>query len=141
MAKKAKYTLSLDTSFDFEMIGVSCHQTDYRVCWAINLKLDLQLKRSKEPFMVSGKKGGVSSSHAFYEWEDAENFAAYYLIKNRDNQKFLIPEHAQLDYFLIIKGGDKEIDDLVTQVKEIKGILTAVKIDPHDLKSSEYLIF
>jgi hypothetical protein len=141
MVKKAKYTLSLDTSFDFELIGISCHQTDYRVCWAINLNLGLQLKKSEEPFMVSGKKGGVNSSHSFYEWEDEDNFAAFYLIKNRDNQKNLIPEHAQLDYFLVIKGGDREIDDLVTQLKEIKGILTAVKINPTDLKSSEYLIF
>jgi len=141
MAKKAKYTLSLENEFDFELIGISCHQTDYRVCWALNLELGLNMKKTEEPFMVSGKKGLVSSSHSLYEWEDEDNFAAYYLIKNKDNNKLLLPERSQLDYFLVIKGGDYEIDDLVTRIKEIKGILTAVIIDPYDLKSNEHLIF
>jgi hypothetical protein len=141
MAKKAKYTLSLENEFDFELIGISCHQTDYRVCWALNLELGLNMKKTEEPFMVSGKKGLVSSSHSLYEWEDEDNFAAYYLIKNKDNNKLLLPERSQLDYFFVIKGGDYEIDDLVTRIKEIKGILTAVIIDPYDLKSNEHLIF
>jgi hypothetical protein len=141
MAKKAKYTLSLEPELDFELIGISCHQTDYRVCWALNVQLGIQMTKAKEPFMVSGKKGVVSSIHSLYEWEDEQNFSSYHLIKNKDKNKFLIPEQSQLDYFFVIKGGMNEIDDLVTQIKEISGILTAVSIDPFDLKSSEHLIF
>lgn len=141
MAKKAKYTLSLEPELDFELIGISCHQTDYRVCWALNMQLGIHMTKAKEPFMISGKKGSINSSHSFYEWEDEQNFSSYHLIKNKDKNKFLIPEQTQLDYFFVIKGGINEIDDLVTQIKEISGILTAVSIDPFDLKSSEHLIF
>jgi hypothetical protein len=141
MAKKAKYTLSLEPELDFQLIGISCHQTDYRVCWALNLQLGLKMTKAQEPFMVSGKKGVINSSHSLYEWEDEDNFVSYHLIKNKENNKFLLPDQSQLDYFFVIKGGNNEIDDLVTQIKEIKGILTAVNIDPLDLRSNEHLIF
>lgn len=141
MAKKAKYTLEVETDFDFDLIGISCHQTDYRLCWGINNQQDLKMEKAAEPFMIAEKKGKNVSKHSLYEWEDEENFRAYYLIKNKAMSKFLIPEHKQLDYFLIIKGVELNIDVLLTQLKEIKGILTAVILDPNELKSSDNLIF
>lgn len=138
----AKHTLKLEDDYDFDLIGLCSHHSDYRLCWALNEYLELELKKSNEPFMVSGKKGELISSHSFYEWIDEENMANYFLIKNKNNNQFLIPEKAQIDYFLVIQeSGIIEIDDFLTRMKEISSILTAFIFDPHDLKSSNKLIF
>lgn len=142
MAKKAKHTLILADDLDFDLIGVCSHQSDYRLCWSINEALELELAKADEPFMVSGKKGEVLSQHSFYEWEDEQNHLSYYLIKNKAGSSFLIPEKAQIDYFLVIRElGIVNIDDFLTQLKSISSILTAFIYNPNELKSSKHLIF
>lgn len=142
MAKIAKHTLTWDDEIDYDLIGICCHQKDYRLCWTINEHFGFMLAKVDEPFMVSGKKGELISSHSFYAWTDEANYAQYYLIKNNDNSKFLIPEKAQIDYFLVIQdAGVVELDVLLTQLKEISSILTALIIDPASLPSKNRLIF
>lgn len=142
MAKKAKHTLVLADDFDFDLIGICSHQRDYRLCWSINEALDLELAKAQEPFMVSGRKGEVLSKHSFYEWEDEQNHLSYHLIKNKSDNTFLVPEKAQIDYFLVIRElGMINIDDFLTKVKKISSILTAFIYDPNELKSSKHLIF
>ncbi len=138
----AKHTLQLEDDLNFDLFGLCSHQRDYRVCWALNDKLNLHLEKSIEPFMVSGKKGEVISSHSFYEWYDELDLRDFYLIQNKCQNQFLIPEKAQIDYFLVVKeAGLVEIDDLLTQLKEISCILTAFYFDPNELRSSNKLIF
>ena len=138
----AKYTLSLEDDFDFDIIGLCSHQGDYRVCWSINEKIGLKLKKSIEPFMVSGKKGVVNSSHSLYEWEDEDESVIYYFIQNKNEGKFLVPEKSQIDFFLVIKdAGVVDVDNLLTQLKSIPSILTAFSFDPYDLKSANKFIF
>lgn len=138
----AKHTLQLEDDFNFDLIGLCSHQSDYRVCWSINEHLGLHLSKSLEPFMVSGKKGDVISSHSFFEWNDENDAVDYFLIKNKYNTQFLIPEKSQIDYFLVIReAGIIEVDDFLTKIKEISGILTAFIFDPGELKSGSKLIF
>lgn len=138
----AKHTLQLEDDFNFDLIGLCSHQSDYRVCWSINEHLGLHLSKSLEPFMVSGKKGEVISSHSFFEWYDENDDVEYFLIKNKYNTQFLIPEKSQIDYFLVIReAGIVEVDDFLTKIKEISGILTAFIFDPGELKSGSKLIF
>ena len=138
----AKHALQLEDDFNFDLIGLCSHQSDYRVCWSVNEHLGLHLSKSLEPFMVSGKKGEVVSSHSLYEWYDENNAVEYFLIKNKYNTQFLIPEKSQIDYFLVIReAGIVDVDDFLTKVKEISSILTAFIFEPGDLKSGSKLIF
>ena len=138
----AKHTLKLEDDYNFDLIGLCCHHSDYRLCWALNDYLELELRKSDEPYMVSSKKGQIISSHSFYEWFDEENMINFFLIKNKNKRQYLIPEKAQIDYFLVIQeSGIIEIDDFLTRVKDISSILTAFIFDPNDLKSSGKLIF
>lgn len=138
----AKYTLSLEDDFDFDIIGLCSHQGDYRVCWSINEGIGLKLKKSIEPFMVSGKKGVINSSHSLYEWTDEDENVVYYFIQNKSQGKFLVPEKSQIDFFLVIKdAGVVDVDNLLAQLKSIPSILTAFSFDPYDLKSANKFIF
>ena len=142
MAKVAKHTLKLEDDFNYDLVGIYCPQSDYRLCWNINEALGLFLSKSDEPYMVSGKKSTVSSAHSFYEWYDKENQVNYYLIKNKDGVNFLIPEERQTDYFLVIQeSGMVEINTLLMHLKQIPSILAASILNPNTLKSSKNLIF
>lgn len=138
----AKHVLTLETDIDFDLIGICSHHPDYRICWAINEQLDLQLTKSQDPFCVSNKKGGIVSEHSFYEWYDDSNHIEYYFIKNKGGGKFLIPEKPQIDYFLILRENFSiETTGLLETLKQNKGIITAFIFKPSELKSAEKLIF
>ncbi|HLV41615.1 MAG TPA: IPExxxVDY family protein [Brumimicrobium sp.] len=138
----AKYTLSLEDDFNYDLIGLCSHYGDYRVCWSINERIGLRLQKTIEPFMVSDKKGAVVSSHSLYEWEDENENVSYYLIQNKSEGKFLIPEKAQIDFFLVIKEANIiDVDNLLKEIKAISCILTAFIYDPYELKSAYKFIF
>lgn len=138
----AKYTLDIENDFNFDLFGLCSHEGDYRLCWSINEQLDLNLEKSLEPYMVSGKKGNIISSHSFYEWFDEEEGVSYYLIKNKNEGKYLIPEKAQIDYFLvIIEAGIKDPIDFLKGLKNISCVLTAFNFDPYELKSANRFVF
>ena len=138
----AKYTLKLDEDYDFDLIGLCSYLGDYRVCWLINKKLGLKLTKSLEPFMVSGKRGEILSGHSFYEWHNEEENVSYYLLKNKEVSKYLIPEKSQIDFFLIIKEqGIVDVPSVIEKLKEIQGILLVMDFDPNTLNSAERLAF
>nr|WP_299204758.1 IPExxxVDY family protein [uncultured Brumimicrobium sp.] len=138
----AKYTLSLEDDFNYDLIGLCSHQGDYRVCWSINERIGLRLQKSTEPYMVSGKKGAITSSHSLYEWFDEEENVNYYFIQNKNEGKFLVPEKAQIDFFLVIKdAGVVDVESLLGELRKISCILTAFIFDPYELKSANKFIF
>lgn len=138
----AKFTLTIEEDLNFDLIGICSHQSDYRICWALNNSLGWNLVKSIEPFMFSGKKGTIISSHSLYEWIDEEENLAYYLIQNKNDGKFLIPEKSQVDFFLIIReAGMINMESVLNKIKEIQGVLVAYIFDPYELKSAGRFIF
>ena len=138
----AKHLLTLESDYDYDLIGICSHPSDYRLCWSLNEALKLELQKAEEDFSVSNKKGLKVSSHSFYEYIESTELTEYYLIKNKSEGKLLIPEKQQIDYFLVIRENTSvDIDNLLTQIKSISTILTALIFDPEELKSAEKLIF
>jgi len=134
--------LSLETEVDFELIGICSHHSDYRLAWGLNQELKLQLAKSDELFAVTSKKGQVVSEHSYYLWYDEENQVEFYLIKNKNEGKFLIPEKSQVDYFLFLRENQVlELEDLLEDVKKINSVMAAYLFDPADLPSAEQIIF
>ena len=39
-SSKKVHKLKIDTRFPFRTIGISCHENDYRLIWAVNAKLN-----------------------------------------------------------------------------------------------------
>lgn len=137
-----KIVLNIETDYDYDLIGFCSHYNDYRVCWAINENLQLNFTKSEEAFMVSNKKGEIISSHSFYQFMDEKNSLQFYLIQNKSNKQFLIPELAQIDYFIVVKdAGIIDVNAFIKNLKNTNGILTALSYDPSLIKSSKNLIF
>jgi len=157
-----KHTLEIEYDYDFVLIGISSHEKDYRFCWALNNKLNLELVK-QDSLEIKGKKQTTPSYFSFFTFDDADQFTEYSVLANFSESKsltvaentlfetagrqseneFLIPEHKQMNYFFVIRGEleNEEVDELIRQIKEIDIVLTAVRIDAKSLKSKQNLIF
>ncbi|MFK8046723.1 MAG: IPExxxVDY family protein [Crocinitomicaceae bacterium] len=138
----AKHKLVFDETYDFDLIGICCSHPDYRLCWAMNRELKMNLSRGDDYFLRTKKDGEYYFS--YYDFINSETHESFYLIKNLsfDNYKRLIPEQDQIDYFLIVKEGyDIDFNDFLADLKKIDCILTAFQFVADDLKSKANLLF
>ena len=137
-----KYYLEDAYEYDFLLIGISCHEKDYRLSWALNRNLSLQLIKEKEDIEVFINKTNESSLHSFYSYKNEETQNEFILINNRSSTGFLIPEKNMADYLLIIKENfNYPLDFYLKKIKSINFVLTAFNIAVEELKSKENLIF
>ena len=136
----SKLILSLDEDYDFNLIGISCHAKDYRLCWELNQALGIELVRVDD-YEITKKK--EVSNYAFYEFLDNINYLDFYLIANKGSKGNLIPEHKTTDFFLMLKGhsSDGQLTDFTIKINELSLVLAAFKVDPESLKSKQNLLF
>lgn len=138
--KKFILNIEEDAELDFELIGISCHEKDFRLCYEINKHLDIDLTRIKDLEIVIKK---IKGNYSLFEYLDEENRIDYYLISNRSEKGILIPEHKSIDFLLQLKGvtNDEIVEELITKLSSLSIVLTAYKINVNTLKSKQNLIF
>lgn len=142
MTKLKKHVLTFEQEYDFDMIGLCSHHNDYRLAWGINEKLNIQLTKSEENYVVANKKGIKISEHSMYEFKDNENFIEYYLLKNKHLGKYLIPEKPAIDYFLFLfENRIWEPEELVSVLRGIPSILGGFVFNPEEIDSTENIVF
>ena len=137
-----KYTLEEEYEYDFRLIGISCHEKDYRICWGLNNRLRLSLAKDGRGIEVLIKKTNEFSKHALYSYfqEDTEN--EFMLLNNWSSSGHLVPERAHADYLFLIKESyDVNLEELILKIKSIPFVLTAFEVKVGDLKSKENLLF
>ncbi len=140
-----KFRLDIEYDYDFLVTGISCHEKPYRLCWAINRALGLDMTLS-EPLTIALKKNEAPSGFPLFVQENLENDTTVFLVSNRTRQEetgLLIPEHHQADYFFIAKGPftDNDHRDMLAGIKEIPFVLMSYRIDPETLKSKQNFLF
>lgn len=130
-----RHVLEVAYDYEFDLIGISCHLRDYRLCWELNHLLELNLSRSDEGAETE------SGIFALYSDECIETRTIINLLVNRGEKGWLIPEQRQADYLLMLRENARWADDeLVNLIKRHPQILTAFSIDPNGLKSKENLL-
>tara|TARA_B100000809_G_scaffold259526_1_gene304714 strand:- start:527 stop:940 length:414 start_codon:yes stop_codon:yes gene_type:complete len=136
----SKFLLTLDEDYDFTLVGISCHSKDYRLCGEINKVLNIDLIRTVDLEIC---KKDTLNAHSFYEFIDDDNYLEYYLISNRGDNGFLIPEQKKVDFFLMSKGNisDNHTNDVICKINTLSLVLTSFSIDPNMLKSKQNLLF
>lgn len=136
----SKLTFSLENEYDFELIGISCHSKDYRICWSLNNALKTNFKRI-EDYEIQKKNEIIN--FPFFEYIDEDNNIEYFVIANKSSEGYLVSEKQSIDYFLVLKGSvtDKLVENLTKKVKEIDVVIIAHRIDVNELKSKQNLLF
>jgi hypothetical protein len=73
---------------------------------------------------------------------DEVDHMEWYLIKNKSEGKFLIPEKNQIDYFLILRENIlHELDELVEKIRESNSVMAAYVFEAGAIPSAELIIF
>jgi hypothetical protein len=138
-----KHLLEEKYEFDFNLLGICCHEKDYRLCWAVNSTLGLSLSKTKDDIeLVFRSNSKPNANFPVFSFTNNTNSDEYYLIKNKCNSTWLIPEKSHFDFFLLIKSDDKKSYNFyLNKLKTIPFILTANNVIVEQLKSKENLIF
>lgn len=132
--------LEIEYCYDFFLLGLSCHEPAYRLCWAINNKLGLQLEKLDQDVCILSKD--IESYHQYFLYESVEDNVIFSLVKNRGELGgLLMPNFPKMDYFLKIENYSQEEDMFLDQVRKLPWVNAVFNIQVNELKYKENLIF
>jgi len=122
VAKKLK--LEEQNSADFRGLGIVSAEKDYRLCFFLNNELGLDFDKSVNIacFDPVKKKRTQVSCHIH---QDLESGQELYLVKNRQESFFVVPEMKQADYLFLEPANQpdslKKIKNAISNVVYIQG--------------------
>jgi hypothetical protein len=137
--KKKKHKLTFQLDFNFFLLGISSSENDYRLSWEINKKLKISLRKSTDHVI---KREEIKQAFSVYTFFDEEVYLQYFLIANMSENGYLVEELRNMDYFLQIHGDltDKQQKQIISSVRNIKGITGVFNLDINTMKSKNKLI-
>ena len=134
----AFHTLEIEEEYDFEIIGVSSHEKDYRLAWSLNKCLGWRLKRIQD-IEIRGKRS--ISVHAQYRWVHPVDQTVFTLIDNNTPEGMFMPDLPQFDYLLKIEmSGDELEDEFFQQLRNADFVLAIQLQDVNKLKYKNHLL-
>jgi hypothetical protein len=158
-----KLLLDDDIKEDFSLVAIHCSEEAYKMAFTLNQHLHLRLKRKRADLDFSND--GLQVTFPIFKFEDQFQYTTYYLVSNKCKSiaanvtsseglfgddvsestvlTLLLPEFKQADFFLKIESDHKTIPlrKNVALINEIKQVISAYKIEEHQLKSNHNLIF
>jgi len=140
--KKKIHKLVSESNETFLLIGIVSHENDYRLSWAFNQYLKLKFIKA-ESLTISQPKLEENQIFSVFKFDDQENVIQYFLIANKSENGFLVPELKNVDFILKIEGDikDQTAKNLVIQIKKMEFVNTAFKIEDISAKGLKNLIF
>ncbi len=137
--KKKVHKLIVSSINPYKVLGISSHENDYRLSWALNRKLDLQFRKTDNLLIRSANEGDKEFS--VFQSDGNGNLLKLNLISNRCADGFLIREMKNIDFILQIFGDidQDELDTIAAKLKTINLVSTVFEIIPDNFKKPEYL--
>lgn len=140
MAKITRHQLDFDNEINFDLLGICCHVGDYRLVWDLNNALDISFEKAPDSFVIKYKKH--ISSHPYYTFKHLDDRYSLYLIKNKNEGAFLIPEKQQIDYFLFVCDNFVvDLEEWVEKIRQLQTVIAAYEFDPAELPTTEHIYF
>src|SRR4051812_44518253 len=101
MPKPQVYKLmNEEQQYDFLLTGIICQNKDYRLCFELNSKLEINLVRCDDYELYFNVRKTSSSFARFrYKNQQGDDFV---LLSNKGSRGTLLQEQPQLDYLLMI---------------------------------------
>lgn len=134
--KKKIHKLQYSTEEKSAFIAISSHEKDYYLCWKLNNKLVIDLKKNQD-FEVVKSKNEIIQKFSIYDFIDEKYSITYKLISNKCEKGFLLEEFNNIDYFLKITGNltKEKITLILTKIKQTESVITAFEFDKKNIKS------
>jgi hypothetical protein len=129
----AKHKLDLRPEPEAIVIGISSHVNDYRLCWSLNKSLGLALARRKEDVpAIDGSPGTFPAYDHVFE----EDGSIVSLLCNRSEGAFLLKEHREADFFLVLEEhGPLRPETTLERLRNAEFVLAAFTLDLKRLRS------
>ena len=140
MPKKHNLPLSREQNWPV-FVGIACRLKDYQLCFHLNKKLDLHLRKLPDfTILVPGKED--ASCYSLYRYLDQNRRLDYLLLSNHHPDSKLMPEYRQTDYFLLVSGETtaNEIERLIRMIRDVPGVLLAYYLDLTKSKQTELIL-
>lgn len=138
-----KKSLKLDVSPDpnFALIGISSHENDYRLVWAINNKLKFNFIRT-DNLVLRLPRTADDLEFGRFRYMDEERLLTFYLVSNRCPDGFLFPEIRNMDFLIQVLGemDSMSFKELVRSLKGIDIISGAYVIDHRSLRGINRIV-
>ena len=75
-----------------------------------------------------------------YYFFDEENLTKYYLIRNKQDNKFLVSDKPFVDYFLCIRDNNSFTEEtLLSEMRNMNGVVAVFPLESEDVEFTEYL--
>lgn len=122
----SRHKLILEPEDDLIVIGIACHERDYRLCWRLNKAFELGLECCGSDILNQE----VVSAYSSYKEDDQ---ISYNLIANRNEDGWLVPEHKQVDYFLTMDDPhQKPVVEMLNDIRGLNNVLAAYEMSLGD---------
>ncbi|NLA24331.1 MAG: IPExxxVDY family protein [Bacteroidales bacterium] len=136
-----KQTLKFQPKYDFKLLGIVCTCSAIKFAREIKLISDLEIYLS-ENHEIYNEKSPETQQFLLYEALENDEVLSIYILANKSEMGFLIEEHKNIDFFIIIKGEEK--NQLTQQIKkELRNqaeIMAVFDINPENLNSKQKLL-
>ena len=134
-----KYKLDMEPDPEVTLIGISCHVHDYRLCWALNRALGINLTRREKDITDPGPE--KLASYSAFDHTDEEHEARWTLVHNHSADGILLKEHKQADYFLVVdESAPITAHELIDRVRRAEFVLTAFALDARTERGAHKLL-
>lgn len=136
--KKKIVKLQISETNSFTLIGISSHENDYRLVWAMNNAFSFQFTRI-DNLVIFSQKLNTDLEFSRFFFTDEDKYLTYHLISNRCPDGFLFPEIKNLDYLLQITGemNSKHLALFLKELKKVDIVSASFLIDPKQLKDAD----
>lgn len=133
------YTLDIESNYEFDLVGISSHEKDYRLAWSLNKRMGWRLRRISDIIM---NQRSNDSSHAQFRFEHPTEQSTITLIDNNTPEGFFLPDVQHFDYVLKIENDQFGCDDaFFRKLRSNPFIITAYPINVEKLKSKQNLLY
>ncbi len=139
--KKQTLKLKVDTDIRFRLVGISCHENDYRLVWAINNQLKMNFIKTGN-LVIHHQKLKTDLEFSRFTFADDSRYITYNLISNRCPDGFLFSEIRNIDFLVQIHGETTEVEvkDFRSRLKTVKVISATFLLHPEKLKGINQIL-
>ncbi len=133
------YTLEIEDNYDFDLIGISSHEKDYRLAWALNKCMFWRMVRIAD---IDVQQKSSRSAHGQFRFSHPIEQTVITLIDNKTQDGFFMQELQQFDYLLKIENERFGCDDaFYKKLRTTPFVLTAYPLQIEKLKSKQNLLY
>jgi hypothetical protein len=126
-----------------KLLGIMAPIKDYQFCWQINnlIGVDFRINNDIEIQLTRKQRNYF---FAVYEYAETSTSLVHYLYNNQFDGEYLLPEFKHLDFLWLLKGDavpEDSFQQLMSSIKEIKGVQLVIELIHVKIRNKEHLVF